>query len=47
MQKAGHYYEQMLRSHSDKAKAVSYLKGRGLSGRRQSFWHRLRPKRLG
>ncbi len=38
MQKAGHYYEQMLRSHSDKAKAVSYLKGRGLSGKAAKFF---------
>lgn len=38
MQKAGHYYEHMLRSHSDKAKAVSYLKGRGLSGKAAKFF---------
>lgn len=38
MQKAGLYYEQMLRSHEQKAKAVDYLKGRGLSGKAARFF---------
>ena len=38
MHKAGLYYEQMLRSHEQKGKAVDYLKGRGLSGKAARFF---------
>lgn len=38
MEKAGQFYEQMLRTHSDKSKAVNYLKGRGLSGQAAKFF---------
>ena len=38
MQKAGRYYEQMLRAHEKKARAVDYLKNRGLSGKAAKFF---------
>lgn len=38
MQKAGEFYEQMLRTHEQKAVAVNYLKGRGLSGQAAKFF---------
>ncbi len=38
MEKAGRFYEQMLRNHEQRGKAVSYLKGRGLSGKAAKFF---------
>ncbi|QQD24937.1 DNA primase [Venatoribacter cucullus] len=38
MEKAGRFYEQMLRSHEQRGKAVDYLKGRGLSGKAAKFF---------
>ena len=38
MNKAAEFFEQMLRSHEDKGKAVSYLKNRGLSGKAAKFF---------
>lgn len=38
MQQAGHYYEQMLRGHEKKHRAVDYLKKRGLSGKAAKFF---------
>ena len=38
MQKAGRYYEQMLRGHDQRGKAVDYLKNRGLSGKAAKFF---------
>ena len=38
MQKAGRFYEQMLRNHEQRNKAVTYLKGRGLSGKAAKFF---------
>ena len=38
MQKAGLYFEQMLRSHEQRGKAVDYLKNRGLSGKAAKFF---------
>ncbi|MAD46285.1 MAG: DNA primase [Oceanospirillaceae bacterium] len=38
MQKAGQYYEQMLRAHDKKHRAVDYLKNRGLSGKAAKFF---------
>lgn len=38
MQQAGKFFEQMLRTHPERAKAVDYLKGRGLSGKAAKFF---------
>jgi len=38
MQKAGNYYEKMLRTHEKKHRAVDYLKKRGLSGKAAKFF---------
>ncbi|MFV0260948.1 MAG: DNA primase [Kluyvera sp.] len=38
MQKAGDYFEKMLRSHEQRGKAVDYLKNRGLSGKAAKFF---------
>ncbi|MCT7358251.1 DNA primase [Thalassolituus pacificus] len=38
MQKAGSYFEKMLRSHEQRGKAVDYLKNRGLSGKAAKFF---------
>lgn len=38
MQQATQFFEQMLRSHPERHKAVDYLKGRGLSGKAAQFF---------
>lgn len=38
MQQATEFFEQMLRSHPERNKAVDYLKGRGLSGKAAQFF---------
>lgn len=38
MQQAGQFYERMLRNHSDNARAIAYLKSRGLSGKAAKFF---------
>lgn len=38
MQQATEFYEQMLRQHPERNKAVDYLKGRGLSGKAAQFF---------
>ncbi|KZZ48055.1 DNA primase [Thalassolituus sp. HI0120] len=38
MNKAAGFFEQMLRNHADKGKAISYLQNRGLSGKAAKFF---------